>query len=61
MWLWLTNNTLIVSSPDSIDSLDDEVLKECITEATVDPKKLLNFFKIVEARHENTDQGDHTQ
>ncbi|XP_030283425.1 uncharacterized protein LOC115587643 [Sparus aurata] len=38
--------------------VDDEGLKECINEASIDPKKLLQFFKDVEARYENTDQGE---
>lgn len=58
MWLWLTNNTLTVSSPDPLDA---DILKEGIDKTSVDPQKLLQFFKNVEARHENTDQGDHTQ
>ncbi|XP_030283424.1 uncharacterized protein LOC115587642 [Sparus aurata] len=37
--------------------LDDEGLKECIRDASVDPQKLLQFFKNVEARYKNTDQG----
>ena len=56
--MWLTNNTLTVSSPDPLDT---DILKECINKTSTDPKKLLNFFKDVAALHENTDQGDHTQ
>ncbi|XP_036964581.1 uncharacterized protein LOC119025282 isoform X2 [Acanthopagrus latus] len=38
-------------------ALDDERLKKCITDASVDPKELSQFFKNVEAQHANTDRG----
>ena len=58
MRLWLTNNTLTVSSPDPLDT---DILKECIMKTSSDPKKLLDFFQIVEHLHKKADQGDHTQ